>query len=241
MVANFAGFSKTMFRDGAGSRLIYVHVGKCGGETLWNSIQSSPVISRSFSRIKRVHVEKPLFRKRDSYLIVVRNPVSRAVSAFNWRYHLVVETQKQRNRFAGEFEILQRYQTMNLLAENLYSAGVLNQNVAQDFMLIHHLRESISFYLDHLLTKIRKDQVFGVFVTEFLDDEIQFRLEVKPPAKIHEHASKTGPHHRFLTTLATTNLRLFLRPDFEAVAQICELGEVTTEKREILLRGFVPQ
>jgi hypothetical protein len=224
----------------AHSRLIYVHIGKCGGESLWNSIQISPIISQRFSRLKKVHVEKPPICKKDQYIFVVRNPISRAISAFNWRYHLVVETQKQRGRFAGEFEILERYQTMNQLAHQLYSDGVLNAKVAEDFLSIHHLRESISFYLEELLSKIRADQIFGVFTTEFLDIETESRLGVCAMEKIHEHASKTGKQNLHLTKLAAANLQHFLRPDFEALMRLCELGNVAIEKRNVLFKGFAP-
>lgn len=51
-----------------------------------------------------------------SYLVVVRNPISRTLSAFNWRYKLVVEQDAQRHRFPGEYEALSRHGSLNSLA-----------------------------------------------------------------------------------------------------------------------------
>lgn len=89
--------------SGTGAPLIYIHIGKCGGTSLFKTIQDSPVVARSFSRIDWVHIVTPAYRPEASYVVVLRNPVSRALSAFNWRYRLVVEEGGQKTRFAGEY------------------------------------------------------------------------------------------------------------------------------------------
>ena len=71
--------------------------------------------------------------KEFKYIIIVRGPISRAISAFYWRYKLVVQTGEQRNRFPGEFEILQKYQTLNRIAENLYDEKG-HKKVAREMM-----------------------------------------------------------------------------------------------------------
>jgi hypothetical protein len=99
-----------------GPILQYIHVGKCAGRSLWEAIKVSPVVSARFSVVHKVHVRRPTRRRADRYLIAVRNPISRALSAFNWRYWLVVETENQASRFPNEMRILRYYGNLNNLA-----------------------------------------------------------------------------------------------------------------------------
>ena len=71
--------------------LLFIHIGKCGGATLWRALSQSALIRQQFSLVKSIHVRRPPIRRHTRYLIVVRNPIARALSAFNWRYKLVVE------------------------------------------------------------------------------------------------------------------------------------------------------
>jgi hypothetical protein len=117
-----------------GPSLQYIHVGKCGGRSLWEAIKVSPVISARFSVVHKVHVRRPTRRRGDRYLITVRNPISRALSAFNWRSWLVVETENQASRFPDERRILKHYGNLNNLAAGLYrSSGDLDEWDAAEF------------------------------------------------------------------------------------------------------------
>ena len=76
------------------------------------------------------------------YLICLRNPISRAISAFEWRKKLVVSDPppNQATRFRGEYEVLRAYDSFSDLASKLYQEDTsLNEFVARDFQLIHHL------------------------------------------------------------------------------------------------------
>ena len=77
--------------------LIYIHIGKCGGVTLVNALKKSSFVQNKFSSVHRIHFRRPPILKNVSYAIVIRNPIKRAISAFNWRYKLVV-TDKLKNQ-----------------------------------------------------------------------------------------------------------------------------------------------
>lgn len=68
-----------------GYHLIYVHVGKCGGASVLSALQQSDLVAQFFTSLTKVHLRKPPIHRRSQYLLVVRNPIARAVSAFNWR------------------------------------------------------------------------------------------------------------------------------------------------------------
>ena len=195
------------------------------------------MIAGRYSHVERVHIRKPPIMRGSHYLMAVRNPISRAISAFNWRYHKVVETQEQRGRFAGEFEVLYKYKTLNNLAEELYQGGFLNRLVAKEFLSIHHLRESIAFYLEKLLGVIRPDQIFAVAVTEFLDSDIRTFLGVQDSEVVHEYRTKVSSRQLFLSDRAQKNLAKFLELEFNLLDQLCLLGNVSSDRREVLLSG----
>lgn len=216
------------------SELVYVHIGKCGGESLWDAINSSKVIQKDFSRVHKVHIRKPPIHKKTKYLVVVRNPISRAVSAFNWRYKLVVEDETQRHRFKGEWEVLTKYKTLNTLAERLYKNGELDDQVAKDFESILHLRENIQFYLNELLDKISDDQIYGVMSTETLSEDVVRQLDVRDLKRTHENAKFVDKSKKYLSETAHENLRRYLSDDFRCLetllarknTTVCEISRL---------------
>ncbi|MCH2094032.1 MAG: sulfotransferase family protein [Rhodobacteraceae bacterium] len=214
--------------------LVYVHIGKCGGASLWSAIRKSDRIANSFRSVRKIHVEKPPILKRARYAIVLRNPVVRAVSAFNWRYKLVVEDGK-REKFPNEREILKKYQTINTLSENLYDADGLNTQVAHDFNHIHHLHENISFYLTDLLKSVSREQIFFVLSTETLDADVAALTGIKKVARIHENAHKTDTRKKALTTSGRANLKRFLADDYQAIEDLLSLNHTTQTEKNVLL------
>jgi len=114
-------------------RLQLIHVGKCGGTTLRLLLGEDQWVERRFRRLKITHIHVPVFSPSDMYVFAVRNPISRLISAFNWRWHLVVELGRQAHRFPGERDVLVKYGTLSKLAESLYVGGELVGPVVADF------------------------------------------------------------------------------------------------------------
>jgi hypothetical protein len=137
-----------------------IHIGKCGGSTV------ASLLDKHNIRTRHVHIKKPVFNPRDKYLIVIRNPIDRFISAFNWRYKLVVLDETQKNRFPGERDILTKYATVNNLAENIAAFDV-------NKTYIHHIREDISYYLSDFLQKCKKENILGVVTQENLNHDME--------------------------------------------------------------------
>ncbi len=56
-----------------------IHIGKCGGGSLKAALQKAGIAGR----YRIFHVSQPVFRKNMRYIILARNPLERAISAFN--------------------------------------------------------------------------------------------------------------------------------------------------------------
>lgn len=216
--------------------LIYIHIGKCGGVSLWDAINRSSVVKDRFQSISKVHVSKPPILTKSKYLIVVRNPISRAISAFNWRHKLAVEDAVMKDRFKGEHDILIKYGTLNSLAEALYDNGNLNQNVAREFRNIHHLKEDISFYLSDLLAKMKNEQLFALMATENLDADIEQVLGIQSVKRVHENRSGLVKEKTYLSENARENLKKFLAQDYAAIEQLLNMASITDDRRSVLLK-----
>jgi len=223
-----------MFSDNSNS-LIYVHIGKCGGATLGKSLLASPIINKKFHTFTKIHVCKPPILKNASYVIVVRNPIKRAISAFNWRYKLVVEDGIQKNRFKGEYEILTKYKTLNIMAEKLYIGDELNYEVANEFHTIHHLNENISFYLKPLLDEISNTQIFAVFATESLDEDIFQILGSKNNLTIHKNSANISVEKKFLSGISYKNLKKYLSEDYQYVEKLLNMNNSSSVNKDMLL------
>ena len=215
--------------------LLYIHIGKCAGTSVWRAINTSSKVQENFHRIERVHIIKAPIFSQCKYLIVVRNPIKRAISAFNWRYKLVVEKAIQKYRFNGEHEVLTKYQTLNALAENLYQNGEINEEVATEFRIIHHLKEDISFYIGELVNHVNKKQIYGVLATEYLNEDIEEVLGVDITWKMFENSSSIMSKRKYLSDLAYLNLKNYLHKDYDAINKLLKLTNSTDSKKNTLL------
>ena len=220
-------------------KLNFIHIGKCGGSTVRLAIEQSPLLFKKYDKLKTIHVERLKLRRRQDYLIVIRNPIDRAISAFNWRYHLVVETEKQRDRFEGEWQVLKNYSTLSSISENLYDSerGSLNAQVSREFRVIHHLHEDISFYLSDLLKDISASQVYGIIKQHSLVADC--KLLLGPDVEVQNEKSygeSVDPRKKELSKLARRNLRRFLHEDFACILKLYNLGLLNWRDYELLTR-----
>ena len=232
-------YSSILFCEKMYPALNVVHIGKCGGSTVRLAIAQSELLAKKFGKVKFTHISQVKYSQHEKYLIVIRNPIARAISAFNWRYHLVVETEQQRERFKGEWHILKKYLTLNSISERLYSldSESLNQDVSREFKVIHHLREDISFYLSEMLEQLRPGQVYGIIKQHSLAADCSLLLG--PNVNIqHEkrHGDTILPSKKELSGLARRNLRRYLYKDFSCILKLYNLGLMAWDDYELLTR-----
>jgi len=215
--------------------LIFVHIGKCGGTTLNNILNNSSKIKSMFSLVYRIHLKKPPIIKHASYVIVCRNPIQRAISAFNWSYKLVVTDKAQGVLFEGEYDVLKKYKTFNNLCEQLYIDGALNYTASKDFQTIHHLRENMTFYLKPLLDKISPSQLFAVFAAETLNQDVVniLNISVRNNSNLNLEVS---PNKKFLSKKAYSNLKTYLADDYRYLSKLISMSTTSSVDKEILLK-----
>lgn len=221
--------------------LRFIHVGKCGGSTIEKLLSNSPLISQTYESVIQSHVCGVSVDSSCDYLICLRNPIERSISAYEWRQKLVVSDPppNQANRFKGELEVLSAYSSFSDLALKLYQEnGLLNELVARDYQLVHHLRESISFYLKPLLPILSCTNVFGVICQGSLSADCERLLGVSPNG-ISER--KNYLRRESLSTLgeqAVANLKRYLHEDYVCITKLWSLGILNDRQFKALILGL---
>ena len=49
------------------NELIYIHIGKCGGRSLEDALNRSPIVKKQFTSVRRVHLFKPPILEKSKY------------------------------------------------------------------------------------------------------------------------------------------------------------------------------
>lgn len=216
-----------------------IHVGKCGGSTVTELINSSAIVSSQYIHIHYSHVEGFKFFENCDYLLCLRNPIARAISAFAWRRKLVLVDShpNQINRFPGELNVFQRYSNFAEMLELLYleSNDILDQDVARDFNLIHHLRENIYFYLSRLENILRSSNFFGVICQETLAEDCLQLLGVRVGDTVRRYNDMKYDAIGELSPRALKNLKRYLSDDYLSIARLWACGLINDQKFKSLM------
>ena len=115
----------------------------------------------------------------------------------------------------------------------------LNEFVARDFQLVHHLRESISFYLKPLLPVLTASNVYGVICQENLSADCEKLLGILPNGMAER---KNVQRRESLSTLemqAVINLKRYLHDDYVCLATLWTKGVLSDcQFHSLMLSGW---
>jgi len=194
-----------------------IHIGKCGGSTIYNYLKNN-----NFN-FEIIHIKKCIFDSNKKYIILLRNPISRFISAFYWRYKLIIKNNTQLNRFHGEKNILEYYKSANNLAEN-----ITNFDITKNY--IHHINEDINFYIGDFLQNCKKDNILGIITTETMNKDL---FDLFGYSNI-DHKNKGDEYDKNLSLLGYDNLKKYLSKDYDCINKLYNLGVLSDEKYKIL-------
>lgn len=178
-------------------KIAFIHIGKTGGTTIYHLLQN--LFSNTIHNHKYIayHLKKN-YKKDEYYIIWIRNPIERFVSAFNQSYygiHTDINTissfdinhclipnkmKKSMNQsyiFSREYDLLMReFKNANDLAESLTSSDETKKQKAYQLMKRkeEHLFKNIGWYLDNGdFLKKKKNKILFVGKTETMKEDIR--------------------------------------------------------------------
>ena len=194
-----------------------VHIGKCGGESI------KAILKKLNIKFESIHIKKCIFNSNKKYLIMLRNPINRFISAFYWRYKLVINDKLQSDRFKGEKETLEYYKSANNLAENIF-----NFDINKSY--IHHIKEDIYFYIGDFLKICKKENIIGIITTETINNDILNLYHIDNTI----HKNKSYSYDKNLSTIGYNNLKKYLSKDYECISKLYDMGLLSQEKYNFL-------
>ena len=215
-------------------------MGKCGGSTIEKLLADSPLVARKYQSVIQSHVCGVTVDSRCDYLICLRNPISRAISAYEWRKKLVISDPppNQSSRFRGELDVLKTYSSFSDLSSKLYQEDAsMNELVARDFQLVHHLRESISFYVKPLLPILTASNVYGVICQENLSADCEILLGTPPNGMVERKNNLRRESPATLGKQAADNLKRYLHDDYSCIVSLWTKGILNDDQFTSLMLG----
>lgn len=207
-----------------GSDLVVIHIGKCGGSTVKKELQNRKII------FEAEHFTPVEFQEDKRYVIVIRNPISRFVSAFNWRTHILRTRGRTLKKYKDEFKQIKRYGTANRLAESLYDK---HGNQLIDFSkpehYISHLKEDINFHIGDFLKHCNRENIVSVITTEMMRTDIKNAFGIN--LKLH---LKKNTRTNYLSKTAVKHIVRYSEKDFECIEKMNDLNLLSEIQYKIL-------
>jgi hypothetical protein len=204
-------------------RFILVHVGKCAGGTI------SRELSMAGFNFECVHLRKPPLVCSLNYIILIRDPVERFVSAFCWRKHILSSRLKNEKALSYrdlsnlknsmELEFLSHYQNANQLAEEIDpfhpnrglhgSLGLIN--------LIGHIPTGFSWYLDDLLEHPSRKRIIAAIAVETLPRDLDTVFGIK---SVFKDKSSYPEKNHYLSDQSRRNLADLFSAEYRALRKL---------------------
>jgi len=132
------------------NQILFVHVGKTGGITIRSIFSKNSI--KQFINTKHAGFKLNKNCNYKHILISIRDPVSRFVSAFNWRKINKREKLISQNK-KKELKLLDHFKVPNNLAEALSSSNQKEKQLAIDAMkTIGHINKSLAKYVSGVKT-----------------------------------------------------------------------------------------
>jgi hypothetical protein len=207
----------------------FVHIGKCGG---------TEVLRHLKPEVKEIHWEEDPSKWQDyntKWIIWVRNPFARFVSAFWYSYnginipcesivscpHAPIQ-QAEKNGYPSHTSLQKRgfkiFSTPNELAESLYSPDKSLSELAQNMLTNggEHLPCGLSYYLDDGKWLENNSKILFVGLCENMEKDI-IKMKQKLGDKLCwknkeiKHSRKAKVGNKYLSTKAVSNLKKFWR------------------------------
>ena len=203
-------------------KLVFIHPGKCGGSTIRYCIENSGFREKyclDKDGYTHSHTRRFAYKKNTDYIIALRNPLHRMVSAWNWRKHLVID--EGQNGIDGEDFVLEKYQTLNNIAKELCNDdGSINKKMMERINEVGHFKRGINFHL-HGVIKFLTPVNTHIICQERLNADL-LTLGMKANKRLKEHRSNVSKEDLTLDPVSVDNLVKAFAKEYRCIDQLYE-------------------
>jgi hypothetical protein len=240
-----------------GQRYVLIHIGKSGGTTILRYLDK--YFKKVGIKFYEIHMHQAVYQPNTKYILWIRNPLTRYVSAFNWVHEIVTNPDKvsgynlQKEGILGPIsknndgsfliysshipknyaESIKHFGDSNNLAEQIYTNHrALNTMV--DYT--QHINTGLAFYLDdgEFIKNHSKDIVFVGTLEHFDKDILELKKflnidDTKNLTKLRVNKSGKSKH---LSPLAIENLKKFYEKDYYCIQLLVQYNLIDYKKVE---------
>jgi hypothetical protein len=213
-----------------------IHIGKCAGGSVRKELKKHNI------KYKETHIDKHNFDPNEQYIILLRNPIQRIISAFNFRKYVIEDKGWIKGKYDApnwmnelEKSMLFRYKSINQLAEDIYDD---NNNLKLDLRnwdnYLRHVRENIHWHLieqGNFLKKMNINNIKGVIVTETYNEDMKNIFNID--STIHSKKIK-NKYDRHLSKKGYKNLKTWLKKDYECINILYNKNLISKKQFELL-------
>jgi len=206
-----------------------IHIGKCGGSTV------TFLLEENNFNFNAIHAQRVRYEPDIKYLIVLRNPVERFVSAFYWRKYLLELNEKQKS---DELKFLQKYDSVDNLCNNLYTKnGDLNSSTSDEINCKYgnaghpeHYAMGLDYYIGDFVKQCNPRNIIGIICTETLNHDISkiFGIEC------HVHKKNNKEHKQQVSKQSKLILKKYLHKDYAVIENLNDSNLLSETQYKIL-------
>jgi len=195
------------------SRVQFVHVGKCAGSSIGEAI-------RGQAPCDEIHLQKIQTcdaKEKRKWIVSVRDPLARAVSAFNWGFPA--------DTFPME-SFYKCFKTVNEFAEALHDegwCGISARRAIEKPILSEHLGKGFHYYFDEDLECVLAQDLYLIRTETLMEDlkDVFGRLGWELPTTVlHIHGKYTLQNMTYLSSKGRQLLQDALKPDYEVLREL---------------------
>jgi hypothetical protein len=229
----------------------FIHIGKCGGTTMHH------LLNKKLKNYKQYHCHKN-YTTNEKYIIWIRNPLSRFVSAFKFQKECI---DFDVNKYKGKQLTLQNciaperikskiktgytfnedydrlitfFKSPNTLAEGLSSTNPVIKRKATRLMNypIEHISKGIGWYLNNgKFVKNKNSKIVFVGKLETMSDDIlKLQNKLNITLDTTKHLRKNNKGDTYLSELAIENLlEWYKNTDYTALNELYLYGWITED------------
>ena len=206
----------------------FIHIGKSGGSTI------SSLLKENNFNFNRTHIRRVRYNPDIKYLIVLRNPVERFISAFYWRKYLLESKEKQ----TSELMFLQKYESLDNLCNNLYTKnGDLNSSTDYEINCKYdnkkhpeHYAMGLDYYIGDFVKKCNPRNIIGIICTETLNHDIRKIFGID--CNIHKKNNKE--YKQSVSKQSKIILKKYLHKDYDVIKNLNDLNLLSENQYKIL-------
>ncbi len=221
-----------------------IHIGKCGGT----------YIAKTFD-LREYHLER-IYKNYQKYVIWIRNPIKRFVSAFWYSYNMLHTNTDEldinnltfdnclcpyriKYKMENEYTYSERddylinfFKTPNELAESLTSSDNTKKELAIKLMEFEHIGKGIGWYLfNGDFVKDSHDKILFVGRQEYMDiDTLKLSEIIKIKNKHDKLRENKNKNDKFLSKKAIQNIISFYKEtDYKALQELVNHNFISQE------------